>query len=84
MGNMRAKDHKILQYVTKLSSRVIEVDQVPAAQLYDELIITKTSGFNTSSALEIQQKVRWQNFSQENPNYMIPQVICAYSNQTAK
>lgn len=38
---MHAKDHKILQYVTKLSSRVIEVDQVSAAQLYHELIIKK-------------------------------------------
>ena len=55
-GNMRVQDHAKLQRMIKTASRIIGVDQVSAAELYDHLILKKADQILNDPTHPLHQK----------------------------
>uniref|UniRef100_A0A9J7XIF0 Reverse transcriptase domain-containing protein n=1 Tax=Cyprinus carpio carpio TaxID=630221 RepID=A0A9J7XIF0_CYPCA len=77
-GNMHVKDQKKLQRMIKMASRIIGIDQVSVAQLYNELISKKTDQIlndpthplyhkfirsNRSTGRILQQRIRTERYN---------------------
>jgi len=93
-GNMYIKDQNKLQRIVKTASKIIGVDQVSVAQLYNNLSLKKTEQIindsthplhqnflksNRSSGRLLQRKIRTTRYS----NYFVPTAIRLYNNQLA-
>lgn len=91
-GNMHVKDQGKLQRMIKMASRIIGIDQVSVAQLYNELILKKTDQIlkdpahplhykfmrsNRSTGRIIQQRIRTERYNKS----FVPTSIRLYNDQ---
>ena len=91
-GNMHVKDQKRLQRMIKMASKIIGLDQVSAAQLYNELILKKTDQIlndpthplhhkfmrsNRSTGRILQQRIKTERYNKS----FVPTAIRLYNHQ---